>query len=103
MPAAAADACEDVRWYQVLIVSKTGRLILALVEPALDESARSVFVRGLRRIIGKSLRVSRDALRQLDAAVPEQRYAIADLTELLDRIARQLKKAPTARVGEAGA
>jgi hypothetical protein len=81
---------DDFVWYHTLIAAKTGRLVSGFIDDYLDEDITKLEENGTIGVIRKGIDLSKQALENMLSELPDHLYTIADLTDLLRRIEKQL-------------
>lgn len=81
---------DDFVWYHTLIAAKTGRLVSGFIDDYLDEDITKLEEDGTIGVIRKGIDLSKQALENMLNELPDHLYTIADLTDLLRRIEKQL-------------
>ena len=83
---------DDFVWYHTLIAAKAGRLVSGFIDDYLDEEVTKLEEDGTIGVIRKGINLSKQALENMLSELPDHLYAIADLTDLLRRIEKQLEE-----------
>lgn len=83
---------DDFVWYHTLIAAKTGRLVSGFIDDYLDEEVTKLEEDGTIGVIRKGISLSKEALENMLNELPDHLYTIADLTDLLRRMEKQLEE-----------
>ena len=83
---------DDFVWYHTLIAAKSGRLVSGFIDDYLDEEVTKLEEDGTIGVIRKGINLSKQALENMLNELPDHLYTIADLTDLLRRMEKQLEE-----------